>query len=332
VDHDELDEVVMRAAVGGDLKLATLLVERAAARIANSDLAGAATDLGAAADLHRESGLTVDESRVRQALSTVQRTLGAFDVAELSARRARELAPAATPFAVAAATELGEVLLLTGRHHEAVDLYLEALGHGAAIGMIAVARAALHRRMAIAYALAADYPQAALAAEEAAELYAESGHANAATRSRIESATALVEAGLGTAATRAIADARAAAPMDFAAQAELDLLESARALLAKDAESALASATSARKHALDGNALLPYVAAALAIADLLEQTGDRVGAYRSLAVGWVTAGDKIGNDLAATIFRSPLEAQRSRWGGAAFEAAKAEYYAGRQRS
>lgn len=329
MDPDELDDAVMIAAVGGDAKLATLLVERAAARIASGDLDEAVIDLGAAANLHRESGHSVDESRVRQALSTVQRTLGTFDVAEVSARRARELAPAATPFAVAAATELGEVLLLTGRHHEAVDLYLEALGHGAAIGMIPVARAALHRRMAIAHALAADYPQAALEAAEAAELYAESGHAAAATRSRIESATALVEAGLGTAATRAIADARVGAPLDFAAQAELDLLESARALLAKDAARALASATSARQHALDGNALLPYVAAALAIADLLERAGDRVGAYRSLAVGWVTAGDKIGNDLAATMFRAPLEAQRSRWGVAAFDAVKAEYYATR---
>jgi hypothetical protein len=46
----------------------------------------------------------------------------------------------------------------------------------------------------------------------------------------------------------------------------------------------------------------------------------------------VTAADKIGKDLAATLFRSPLQAQRERWGEAAFDAAKAEYYAARLRS
>jgi tetratricopeptide (TPR) repeat protein len=332
VDRDALDAAVMRAAVQRDPELPGLLVERAADRIAAGELAEAAADLQSAADLDRDARLTLDESRVRQALSTVQRSLGMFEEAELNARRAGDLAPAKTPFAVAAATELGEVLLLSGRPREAVACYREALRHGASIGIIPVAQAALHRRITIAYALAGDHADAALAAEEAAALYAQAGHATAATRSRIEEATSLVEAGLASAATRAIADARAAAPGDHGAQAELALLESARAVLDRDPTHALALAKRARQHALDGNALLPYVAAALAIAELLDRAGDRVGAYSSLAVGWVTAGDKIGNDLAASMFRAPLEAQRARWGQAEFDAVKADYYARRQRS
>jgi tetratricopeptide (TPR) repeat protein len=332
VDRVELDAAVMRAAVSRDPALAGLLVERAADRIAASELPDAAGDLATAADLHRDAAETVDESRVRQALSTVQRTLGQLADAEGNARRARELAPRATPFAVAAATELGEVLLLSSRPTEAVDCYHEALRQGASIGIIPVAQAALHRRIAIAHSLAGDHASAALAAEEAAAQYAIAGHAAGATRARIENATALVAAGLASAATTAIAEARTAAPDDHGALAELDLLESARALTSRDPTRALQLAQSARQHALDGGALLPYVAAAIAIAELLEHANDRVGAYRSLAVGWVTAGDKIGNDLAGSIFRAPLEALRTRWGQAEFDAVKADYYARRQRS
>lgn len=332
MDRVELDGAVMRAAVAGDPALAGLLVERAADRIAASELADAAGDLATAADLHRDRGEALDESRVRQALSTVQRTLGELANAETNARRAGALAPAKTPFAVAASTELGEVLLLTSRPTEAVDCYHDALRHGAAIGMIAIAQAALHRRIAIAHSLAGDHASAALAAEEAAAQFAAAGHTAGASRARIENATALVAAGLASAATTAIAGARAAAGEDHAALAELDLLESAQALTRRDPTRALKLAQTARQHALDGNALLPYVAAAIAIAELHEHAGDRVAAYRSLAVGWVTAGDKIGNDLAGALFRSHVEAQRDRWGVAEFDRVKSEYYAARQRS
>ena len=138
----------------------------------------------------------------------------------------------------------------------------------------------------------------------------------------------------GSAAPRVVRSRRRARGHrdDEAAHAELDLLESARALLAKDGVRALELARSARQHALAGNTLLPYVAAALVIADLLDGTGDRLGAYRSLAVGWVTAGDKIGNELAASMFRAPLANLKTRWGAAGFDAVKSEYETARQRS
>jgi tetratricopeptide (TPR) repeat protein len=308
------------------------LVRRAAQRIDAGELAAAAEDLASAAASHRDAGRAVDESRVRQALATVQRTLGAMGDAEVNALRARELAPEATPWRVSAETELGEIYLFGGRHLDAIAMYEAALKSGDPIGLVPIARAALLRRIAIAFALSGDHASAALAAEEAAELYAEGGNAGAATRARIESATALVEAGLAGPASRAIADTRARAADDHAAQAELDLLESARALKAKDPGRALEHARHARAEALEGGAVLPYVAAALAIAELLEHGGDRLGAYASLAVGWVTAADKIGQELAATMFRGPLTSQRERWGEAAFEAVKAEYYAARRRS
>lgn len=308
------------------------LVRRAAQRITSGELPDAAADLEAAADAHAGAARPLDESRVRQALATVQRTMGALDAAEASALRARELAPAESPLLVSAETELGEIYLFGGRHAEAIAQYEAALREGRALGLVDVARAGLHRRIAIAFALAGNHTQAALAAEDAAQLYTQAGVEGAATRSRIESATALVEAGLAGAATRAIDVARRAAASDHAALAELDLLESARALRAKDSGRALEYAQSARTEALEGGAVLPYVAAALAIADLLEHGGDRVGAYRSLAVGWVTAADRIGQELAATMFRAPLQSQRDRWGEAAFDTVKAEYYATRRRS
>jgi tetratricopeptide (TPR) repeat protein len=304
------------------------LVRSAADHITAGELATAAAELEAAAALHAASPL--DESRTRQALATVQRTMGALDAALANATRARALAPAETPWRVSAETELGEIHLLAGRHAEAVAMYEAALKSGRPIGLVPVARAALHRRIAIAYSLAGNHDEAALAAEDAAQLYAEAGATGAATRARIDAATALVEAGLTSSATRAIADARAGA--DHGAQAELDLLEAARALRLGDANRALELARHARGEALEGGAVLPYVAAAMVIAELLERAGDRVGAYASLAIGWVTAADKIGQELAATMFRAPLQAQREHWGEAAFDAAKAEYYATRRRS
>ncbi|MFT3700336.1 MAG: hypothetical protein QM831_44740 [Kofleriaceae bacterium] len=324
---EDLDDAVMRAAVSNDPSLAMLLVRRAAVRIAANELVDAAADLESASRLHAEAGATVDEARSRQALATVQRTLGALPEAETNARRAIAIAPEKSPFIVAAHTELGETMLLTGRPKTAIEHYQAALTHGASIGMIAVAKAALHRRMAIAHSIAGEHTAAALEADEAALLYERAGDRTAATRARIESATALVEAGLGGAATEAIQEARTSAGDNAGAQAELDILEAARALKEKDLDTALALAQKARQHALDGNALLPYVSSALVIAEMLEQKGDRVGAYESLAVGWVTAADKIGNDLAGTIFREPLRSQKERWGDAEFDRVKATYYA-----
>ena len=62
---------------------------------------------------------------------------------------------------------------------------------------------------------------------------------------------------------------------DHAALADLHLLLSARALDRHDAAAALASAETARTHALSANAPTPYVAAAHAIAQLAEAAGNR---------------------------------------------------------
>jgi hypothetical protein len=93
---------------------------------------------------------------------------------------------------VSAETEIGEIHLLAGRHADAIAMYEAALESGRPIGLVPVARAALQRRIAIAYSLAGDPAEAALAAEAAAELYAQAGATGGATRARIDAATALV--------------------------------------------------------------------------------------------------------------------------------------------
>ena len=54
--------------------------------------------------------------------------------------------------------------------------------------------------------------------------------------------------------------------------------------------------------------MLTYIGAAIAIAEMLDVGGDRAGAYDSLAVGWVTAGDRIGQAAAGGLFRPQLKA------------------------
>ena len=309
------------------------LVRRAAARLDAAAFDDAAADLDEAARLQGEAGRPGDEARLRHARATALRAAGRLDDAAASAARARELSPDGTPLRVAVDTELGEVRLLQGRSDDAIGCYRRALEAGRSAGLLPVAQAALLRRIALAEGLAGRAAEAARAAAEAGALYDASGRELDGNRARVEAATALVGAGLSGAGA-AIASARRAAEAadDQAALAELALLASAQALDARRPDEALAQARAARQHALDGGAVLPYVGAAIAIAELLEVAGDRLGAYESLAVGWVTTGDQVGSDAAGQLFRPRLRALRDRWGAEAFDAVKAEYYAARGRS
>jgi hypothetical protein len=328
---DELDKAILDAATGNDQSaLAGLLVRRAAQRLTRGELADASTDLGDAAGFLRALGRIDEAAHLLQAQATALRGAGFLDEAIDRATAACALAPTGTPGRVAAETELGEGNLLAGRADAAVAAYERALSHGREAGLVEIAQAALQRRLAMAHSLAGRHTDAAEAAEEAAHLYAIAKRPDGEARARIEAATALVAAGFGAVAVDAIAEARQAAAGDSSAIAELELLEAARALRDHRAADALVHARTARTAAREGDGLLPYVAAAFTIADLLDLAGDRVGAYDSLAVGWVTAADKIGQDLAAAMFRPRVEALRASWGATEFERIKDAYYAARR--
>ena len=327
---DELDDVA-RAALEGDLEgVSRALVRRAGDKLAAGKLDAAADDLASAADLHERGGRLLDASRCNQARATTLRALGQLEASVDCALRARALAPADSPLRVSACTELGEGYLSSGRMTEAIEAYQGAVACGAAIGLLPVAQAAIVRRIAMARSMLGDHLGAASAARDAAALFAQAGETGGASAARVEAATALVAAGLGGPATQAIAEARAGAGGDPAALADLELLETARAMAADRLDDSLAHARHARAYALEAGAVLQYTGAAFAIAELLDRRGDRAGAYDSLAVGWVTAGDRIGEPHAAALFRPKLEELRARWGVAAFDAVKTAYYASRR--
>lgn len=330
MDDDELDDVA-RFSIAGDLDaLADALVRRATTRLDAGAFADAASDLERAAEIHHAAGRSYDEARLTHARATALRAAGQLDAALACARQATQLAPEASPARVSAETELGEGHLMAGRTAEAIGAYRTALDHGVRAGLSPIAQAALYRRIALAHSIAGEHAAASAAAQRAAELYAEAGHAGGTAAASVEAATALVAAGLYGPADRAIARARESAGQDAAALADVELIEVARAIASRDVDGALRHARAARSRALEGGAVLAYVGAALAIAELLEDRDDRAGAYESLAVGWVTTADKIGQAHAAALFQPRLAELRARWGAAAFDAVKDAYYAARR--
>jgi hypothetical protein len=163
------------------------------------------------------------------------------------------------------------------------------------------------------------------------DLLAASDRATA-TRALVEAATALQQGGETAGARRLIrrATADATAAGDHHALADLALLRTTRAIERRDMAAALTAAQEARTHALAANAPGSYVGAAVAIAEIAEGRGDRLGAYEALAVGWVTLGDLIGREVAEASFAPRLRALRERWGAEAFAAVKGAYEAQRR--
>ena len=313
---------------------ADALAERAAAKLRTGSFGDAAVDLEASAAAHQAAGRAGEAARCLHLAATCLRAAGRLDDAAERARRARALAPDGTPMRVSAEAELGEIATQRRRWRDADTAYRAALAHGRQAGLAPLAQAALLRRIAQACAFDDRAEEAAAASREAGELYDRIGRPADARVARVQAASALTAAGLAGPAVAALADARVSAEAsdDQAVLADVALLESAQALAAGDAVDALARARAARQHALDGDAPLQYLGAAAAIAELLDHAGDRVGAYGSLAVAWVTLGDKLGGAAAGALVRPLLSAMRTRWGVAEFERARDAYTAARRRS
>jgi hypothetical protein len=123
------------------------------------------------------------------------------------------------------------------------------------------------------------------------------------------------------------ADRVAAEAGDHASAAQLALLATARALDRGDPEAARVHAERARAEALAGRSASGYLGAAVALAELAEAAGDRVAAYASLAIGWVTLRDLVGAEQARAAFQPRLSALRQRWGATEFARVKAAYEA-----
>ena len=308
------------------------LVRRGALALDQARWDEAQRDLDEAATVAQLAGRPMLAAQAHVAVATALRGDGQLAAATARAEQAVAIAPDG-PARIGALTALGECHRAAGGSAAAEAAFGEALTLARAARMLPFHRAALHRRRAEALRALGRVDDATAELAAALEAYRGAGADEPLRDTLVERAAALVDAPT-PAWSEAIAAGRAAAlaANDHARLAELDVLECTRAVAAGDTAAALRWAERARQHALDGDAPITYTAAAIAIADLKERAGDRTGAYASLAVGWVTLADKLGQDTAAAWFRPQLLAVRERWGEDGFDEAKAAYYASRQPS
>lgn len=322
------DDELARARQDGDEQaIANALVKRASAIANTGAITEAREALDEAAAIHRRLGNAVDEAICLHSAATLCRAEGELAGSLDRARRAEALAPEATPTMVAACMEQGETSMQLGKYAEAEGCYDRALDHGRRAGLQAEGQAAALRRRAQARAGHSLDDQVVADLREARALYQSYDEVDAERRTRIEEATALAELERYDELDDLMAETRklAEAADNRGALAELDMLDVARALTHADLDGALDAARRSRAHALAAPDPISYIGAALAIADICERQGDRVGSYESLAVGWVTLGDVIGMKAAGDVFRPKLEELRDTWGAEVFASTKQAY-------
>lgn len=329
----EIDGQIAQARADEDRdRLADLLVKRANEHAKAGRLAEAQRDLDEAAAIHHDAERPIDEARCLVFAATLCRARAELEEGEQRARRAEEIAPPQTPARVSAATELGENAILRGNFAYAVDCYTHALEHGIPAGLTLFHQAALLRKRAQALAAVERVPEAIDDLVLARDHYRKSNEGGEDRKTGVELATALQLArrqeDLDAVLTSLRADAEAEG--DGGVLADMELLAAARALDAGNRDEALAAATRAREHALAAVVPTAYVGAAITIAELEEAAGNRIEAYASLAKGWATLGDLLGEDVAKSTFAPKLTAQRERWGDDAFREARDAYYAQRK--
>ncbi|MCA1678717.1 MAG: hypothetical protein LC777_07095 [Actinobacteria bacterium] len=171
-----------------------------------------------------------------------------------------------------------------------------------------------------------------MALEQAQCLIADAGSSVAAAQLAVETAgLACAGAHPSTAALAERARRQAIETRDPISQTDLQLLAAAHALRTGAPREALESCRTARRHALDAVAPLQYVTAAVAFARVADAVDERVQAYESLVVGWVTLADLLGDEAGRSVFGVELAAMRERWGDEAFAAARGAYDERRRR-
>lgn len=330
---DEAERKVGAARSAGDAAaLAHALVNLAGPFVTEGRFADARAALDEAAAIHQRLNRKDDERHCRQFGATLSRFLADLDGARTRALRAAELSADGSPGAVSAAAELGEIALVARDATTAAAALGDALRHAAGLALKPPEMSGLLRKRAAALAFAGDTASAVTALDEAASLLESAGDSANALRAGIEAITALQNAGQMSEANerRAHLLTRARELADDHALADLEVLESAAALDRRDPAAALAAATRARDYALRANAPVSYVAAVVAISELADQLGDRLGAYGALAAGYVTLDDLLGAEVGRETFAPRLRALQQKWGPEEFQRTKSAYEAQRK--
>jgi tetratricopeptide (TPR) repeat protein len=328
-----LNQQVAHARTEGDAQqVAFALLQRANAYTRQGRIDLALADLDEAATIQQKLGHPYDEARCCQLAADLYRLSGKYEEAGQRARRAIALVPANDPVAVAAYAELGEIALAQGNAAVALEAYHQALQSGEAAGLLPVARAALLRKRATAFAADGQAQQGVEDLAAAYGIYQEADDPANARRVQVEQAAAWLQTGNEARTNQAWDSAyqEAAQAEDHTSLADLYLLKATHAVMLRQAENALLAAQEARKEALQARAPVQYISAGVTISQLCEKQGDRIGAYASLAVGWVTLGDLLGRDAARAAFEPKLLEMRRRWGEQAFLEVKAAYEAQRK--
>jgi hypothetical protein len=303
-----------------------------------ADLAEAATAGGSGAtEAAAGAGLDPDDSRS-----------GAASGRESAPDRASYLDGGAAEVATAAYAELGESLMALGRAADGAAAYGRAADH-AASAETATALRRMHAlaltsagRGAEAAAILRDLADGADGPTATASLLIQAAATRGAPTAPATGGENSVAAPAGTAsplitdAAHLLRDARDAVGAAGAAardlRTDLAFVAASAALDDRDLPRALAEIRAARRHALDGVAVLQYIAAAVAESAVAELVGDDRAAYGSLATGYATLGDVVGKPLSAATFEGPLVRLRERWGPARFARAKRAYEDERRRA
>lgn len=325
-------ELALARTAADPRRITQALRRRADGRIQLGRFPGALVEVDEAARIHADRGEVGEQARCLHLAATTARLAGDLDGAVVRARAAIDLCGDEGPVAVSAWTELGETAFARQANEEAGRCLELAVQRAEAAGMLPRFLAALHRRRGQAWAAAGQHVHAAACLQAGRILAEGAGEEPIALRLRIEEAGAWLNAGQLDHAALIIDDAgRMAGRLgDDAALADLELLRSTVALHRGHVADALAAARSARALALQAVHPVAYTAAAVAMGELCDALGDRVGAYEALAVGWVTLGDLLGPDAGKATFAPKLQEKVQRWGQDEFVRVRDAYEARRR--
>lgn len=308
-------------------RLASALTDHANSLIKDGKITAARAMLDEAAAINHRLQKIYDEARCTHLAATLCRMEGNLAEALKRVQRADALADPGTPVAVSVATEYAEIALQEKDSLRAAAAYKKAFDEGQIAGLTDTAKASLLRKRANALVMSAHLMDAAADLDSAYILLSQAGDKTNAVRTLIEKATTLHQGGYHEAVQETLHNAfrEARASKDDHALSDLHMVEATIAIERKNLSAALDAAMAAREHALIAIAPLSYVAAAIAIADIHEASKNHLAAYASLASGWATVSDLLGQEASKGLFENKMLALRESWGSEKFKQIKESY-------
>jgi tetratricopeptide (TPR) repeat protein len=321
-------ELAAARAAGDPAGLAEALARHANALVLRGQLRAARDEIDEAVALYQQLERREDEARYGLLAATLTRLLREFSQARARVEASQKLTQPGSPTQTAAVIELGEIALAEGNYAEAADALQRALSGN----LDARKRLELLRKRANALAALQRYAEASEDLTKARELALEVGDQQTASVIAVEQVTVLQQSPDQDSADAVRSEQIEAARQadDHFALAQLYILEATRSIEQRKPEAARSALEEARSQALQARAPIPYMTAAIALAELADSQQDRIGAYESLAKAWATLSDVLGAEAAKAAIQPKLQALQNKWGNDAFAAVRADYEAKRR--